>query len=340
MGRIIDFMQAAVQDDGKEWQKTGDHGYAIVGQQGSAPEAAFTTDRNESMGNERLGLLGLDHPLVEKYTGQFQALPPNEIGIRVQSTDGRTGVLSMWYVTSQGERGETRTQIIPLAVGPDGQRIPLWERTADQLYRAPPSSRDKQPPSALLTAVCDSMLHRELSHRQIISDRRGYEARLVGWIEVIGQNGTWDSDALRAATEKNARSTASAERSSPTSDPDDLGLGNDVRSMRALSVLQPFAEAIIRGTKTSEFRSGPTTIRGRILIYASQRCYRPEEETQLALEYGITDVEPDDLPRGVIVGSVELFDCDGDEWRLRKPQRAERPVEPVNRPNPVWFHPF
>ena len=126
-----------------------------------------------------------------------------------------------------------------------------------------------------------------------------------GWIEVVGQNGTWNPEALRAATERNTRSPASVERSSQTSDPDDLGLGNDVRSMRALSVRQPFAEAINRGTKISEFRSGPTTIRGRILIYASQARYGPEEETQLAHEYGIKDFEPDDLFRGVIVGSVD-----------------------------------
>jgi hypothetical protein len=57
-------------------------------------------------------------------------------------------------------------------------------------------------------------------------------------------------------------------------------------------------------------------------------------------EFGITDVEADDLPRGVIVGSVELFDSDEGEWYLWNPQRAENFVEPVNRPNPVWFYPF
>ena len=187
MGRIIDFMQAAVEEDGKQWQKTGDHSYAVVGQQAPAPEAMFTTDRNESLGNERLGLLGLDYPLVERYISRFQALPPNEIGVRVQSADGRTGLLSIWHVSSRGERGEPSTHIIPLAVGLDGQRIPVWERTVDQLFRAAPAARDTNSVSSSLTAVCDAMLHRELSHRQIICERRDYEARLIGWIEVVGQ---------------------------------------------------------------------------------------------------------------------------------------------------------
>ena len=39
-------------------------------------------------------------------------------------------------------------------------------------------------------------------------------------------------------------------------------------------------------------------------------------------EYGISDVSCDNLPRGVIVGTVELYDCDDDEWYLRNPERA------------------
>ena len=41
--------------------------------------------------------------------------------------------------------------------------------------------------------------------------------------------------------------------------------------MRALSICQPHAEAILRGVKTTEYRSRATKIRGRTYIYASQR---------------------------------------------------------------------
>ena len=99
-------------------------------------------------------------------------------------------------------------------------------------------------------------------------------------------------------------------------------------------------EAIMRGTKTTEYRSGPTNIRGRILIYASLGRYGDDAESEMLQEFGIADVEADDLPRGVIIGSVELYDSDEGEWYLRNPQCAEKFVEPVNRPNPVWFYPF
>jgi superfamily II DNA or RNA helicase len=341
MGRITEFMQAAVEDDGKQWQKEGDHGFIITGQNGSPPETVFTTNRDESLGNEKLGLLGLDHRVVEQYMTQYRELAPTELGVKVQSPDGRTGAVSVWQVTSQGERGETRSHIVPLAIGSDGQRVPMWERSVDQLFRAAPSQRSTNPPVEILVSACDSMLHRELGHRQIISERRGYEARMIGWMEVVGQTGAWDGAAIQTAIEKSSRSnTKSAERAAPAANPDALGLGEDVAKMRALSIRQPFAEAIMRGTKTTEYRSGPTNIRGRILIYASLGRYGDDAESEMLQESGISDVEADDLPRGVIIGSVELYDSDEGEWYLRNPQRAENFVEPVNRPNPVWFYPF
>jgi hypothetical protein len=148
-------------------------------------------------------------------------------------------------------------------------------------------------------------------------------------------------EAIQASIEKSSRSnTKPVERAAPTANPEALGLGDDVAKMRALSIRQPFAEAIMRGTKTTEYRSGPTHIRGRILIYASMSRYGDDEEAEMLKEFSISDVEADDLPRGVIVGSVELYDSDEGEWYLRNPQRAENFVEPVNRPNPVWFYPF
>jgi hypothetical protein len=107
-----------------------------------------------------------------------------------------------------------------------------------------------------------------------------------------------------------------------------------------LSIRQPFVEAIMRGIKTTEYRSSATKIRGRILINASQTRYKEDEEADMLEEFGITDATADDLPRGVIIGSVELHDSDEGEWYLRNPQRAIKCVTPVNHPNPVWFYQF
>jgi hypothetical protein len=81
--------------------------------------------------------------------------------------------------------------------------------------------------------------------------------------------------------------------------------------IRALSIRQPHAEAIMWGVKKIEYRSRPTKIRGRVIIYASLGRYSADEESEMMADYGIDDVACDDLPRGVIIGTVELHDCDG-----------------------------
>jgi hypothetical protein len=73
----------------------------------------------------------------------------------------------------------------------------------------------------------------------------------------------------------------------------------------ALSMRQPWAELILRGVKRFEHRSRLTHVRGRILIYASLGRYARDTEADIEAESGI---ELDGLPRGVNVGSVELFD--------------------------------
>ena len=109
---------------------------------------------------------------------------------------------------------------------------------------------------------------------------------------------------------------------------------------RALSIRQPHAEAIMRGVKKIEYRSRPTHVRGRILIYAAQGRYSPADEAEMMEDYGMNDISSDHLPRGVLVGTVELHDCDGGRWHLRKPDRATKLLKPKNHPQPVWFYPF
>ena len=52
------------------------------------------------------------------------------------------------------------------------------------------------------------------------------------------------------------------------------------------------------------------------------------------------------MPRGVLVGTVKLVDCDGDygdfEWSLENPVRFREPLvpNPEEKPQPIWFYPF
>lgn len=106
----------------------------------------------------------------------------------------------------------------------------------------------------------------------------------------------------------------------------------------ALSIRQPHVEAIFRGIKKIEYRSFPTSKRGRIMIYASR--IPADNADALMTDYGIKGVKFDDLPRGVIVGSVELYHSEGGQWHLRHPIPARSFRQPTGRPQPVWFKPF
>jgi hypothetical protein len=116
---------------------------------------------------------------------QYRETPEAEIGIRVQSGDDRTGVLSIWHVTTQGEKGETRNQMLTLAVDDDGQRVPSWEKQADRIFQLPPVNSNGEARLSLLTDSLEPMIHRELVHRGFLGENRGYNARLVAWVEIV-----------------------------------------------------------------------------------------------------------------------------------------------------------
>ena len=54
-------------------------------------ETLLTTERELSLQKENVQLLGLDHPLVAAYLRKFRELPPEELGLCVQSPDGTEG---------------------------------------------------------------------------------------------------------------------------------------------------------------------------------------------------------------------------------------------------------
>jgi len=109
--------------------------------------------------------------------------------------------------------------------------------------------------------------------------------------------------------------------------------------MRALSIRQPHAEAIMRGVEKIEYRSRLTKIRERIYIYAALGRMSPEDEARWMKKCRIKDVDCDDLPSGVLIGTVEVFDCtegDGEyEWHVRRPERAKKLLEPTKHAQPI-----
>ena len=133
--------------------------------------------------------------------------------------------------------------------------------------------------------------------------------------------------------------------------------------VRALSIRQPFAELILQGRKTIEYRSRPTHIIGeRFYLYASQTWAAggvgaKAWSTDLSmpgdgalpwlaeLAEGARLFREGTLPTGVIVGSA-LIDrvTPGDDglfrWHLAGVERLASPRKPTRHPQPAWFRPF
>ena len=184
MDEIVRFVRTAAEQDGKDFRPEP-NGVIVVSSADNGEPLRFTTDRDASLDADSIDLLGLDHPAVVRYMQQYRSLPDDQIGIRVRSEDGRNGVLSIWHVTTQGDRGETRNQMLALAVDANGQRIPSWEKQADRLFQMEPASSEAEPQVELLTDVIEPMIQRELVQRGFLSEHRGYDARLVSWVEVV-----------------------------------------------------------------------------------------------------------------------------------------------------------
>lgn len=95
--------------------------------------------------------------------------------------------------------------------------------------------------------------------------------------------------------------------------------------MMALSIRQPWASLILKAGKDIENRCWPTKLRGRILIHAAKGMTRNEHEDAIEFAVRAMRARPrvgvktttlrelgfafEDLPRGGIVGSVEIADC-------------------------------
>ena len=124
----------------------------------------------------------------------------------------------------------------------------------------------------------------------------------------------------------------------------------------ALGVKQPWAELILQGIKTLEIRSRPTNVCGRIYLYTSKKNAQEDFALQAIMAH---QLEPELLPTGLLVGSVEIIGCrkatEKDEqascvpgnilsgryaWELSQPQRFLQPLPVRFLPYGVWFYPF
>lgn len=83
--------------------------------------------------------------------------------------------------------------------------------------------------------------------------------------------------------------------------------------MKALSIWQPWASAIVTGAKTIETRSWATSYRGPLLIHAGKNRLHLH-----CIVRPLMKLNPDEiLPLGALIARAELVDCQPSEELIR-----------------------
>lgn len=187
MAALVRFIADAASVEGDTFTARGDDLFAWINKD-THSETLLTTERELSLQKENVQLIGLDHPLVAAYLRKFRELPPEDLGTLVQSPDGTDGVLAAWSVEARGDKGQVKRVIVSLGVDREGRRHVAWERQPEKLWRSQPSSQNKRETDkelAVLRNCLEPMLQRELEHRGLDKGNRGFESKLIGWIDAI-----------------------------------------------------------------------------------------------------------------------------------------------------------
>jgi superfamily II DNA or RNA helicase len=185
MDALVQFVADVASAEDETFTNRGDNLFAWVNKD-TQTETLLTTEREISLQKENVQLFGLDHPLVTAHLQKFRDLAPEELGVCVQSPDGATGILAVWSVEARGDKGQVKRVIVPLAVDDQGKRLIVWERQPEKLWRSQPASRDSTQAEKKLSILRESlepMLQHEIAYRGLATGSRGFEAKLIGWVE-------------------------------------------------------------------------------------------------------------------------------------------------------------
>lgn len=186
LDRLVRFMSAAVEDRQQRLVKVDDATYDLV-TVGGASRARFTLNRETATSNDKVELMGLDHPLVQEELGRWRSVPPEEVGIAVSGDVDAPVLLSLWMVEASAGNGERRVVVQPIAVKQDGTRVPVVERQCERYLNAPATSPKFVPKQRLdlFARAVEPALQRDLKHKGAANGDGSYSAELIGYVEIL-----------------------------------------------------------------------------------------------------------------------------------------------------------
>jgi len=186
MERLVCFLSTAVVDHARKLIKVDDETYALMTDDGTC-QVRFTVNRDSATPEERIERMGLDHPLIQEQLAYWRNIPPEEVGIAVSADVDAPILLSIWKVNVSVGNGERRVMLQPIAVKPDGTRVPTVERRVEWYLQAPATSPRFTPDQRLelFTLVVEPALQRELKRQGVANETGGDAAELVVYVEIV-----------------------------------------------------------------------------------------------------------------------------------------------------------
>ena len=187
LDRLTRFLQTALPLR-KRKIFVGSEGQVSIGDESGHSETLFTTKREVASFNDKLQLLGIDHPLVLDQFKFWQDQEPEFLAVSVKCNSiDKSGVVTSWVIGTRKQSSSSQ-HIITLGTSFDGSRQPLMERHLDLIL-----SGDGGEPAMpehdrreLLHNHIEPMLLRELQHRGLVQKEAEFSSKMICWIEVVG----------------------------------------------------------------------------------------------------------------------------------------------------------
>jgi hypothetical protein len=187
MNRLLAFVRESINTVGGSFQQKGDGVCEAVVPGG--PSFVFTTNRDAAKDSDRLGLLGLEHPLARHLLGAAVELLAHDRSLMGRSArpSSTPSVLSVWRVEIHGASGFFQRAILPLAVDAEGHRLPNAELLLNTLRDIQPALETLLDPGRrrdLVATVLPEMLRRDVEHRGLLREGSSLAMQLIGWVEL------------------------------------------------------------------------------------------------------------------------------------------------------------
>ncbi len=167
---------------GGELNQTGERTYEVSYPPLSIQRLPLTLDRDLANSDNKISLLGFDHPIVSHMMKALDLRTTTARAVAVRSKDDPFLLLT-WRVNLFGDRGSVNRKVIKLAFGKSGHRLPEKEHL-DFLAGLPPihlSSINIQDWDSVIEGV-PSALERDLKYRGLLTGGRSYQSELIGML--------------------------------------------------------------------------------------------------------------------------------------------------------------